>query len=160
MNTSERIRFVRGELTQQEFAEKLGVHKNSIGSYERGATKPDIEFLQAVCTAFHVEPRWLLFGDGPMSPSGISTGSSEPIRRVPQQSVQTCERCAKLEAKLEKIENQRDELAAENRKLWKENGDLREENATLRAQSREGQNALFDKTRKLSGTSEVMQGRP
>lgn len=66
MNTSERIRFVRGELTQQEFAEKLGVHKNSIGSYERNATKPDIEFLQSICTVFHVEPRWLLFGDGPI----------------------------------------------------------------------------------------------
>lgn len=66
MNTAERIRFVRGELTQQEFAEKLGVHKNSIGSYERSTTKPDIEFLQAVCTVFHVEPRWLLFGDGPV----------------------------------------------------------------------------------------------
>ncbi len=42
-----------------------------------------------------------------------------------------CARCVKLEAKLEKMEEQRDELAAENRNLWKENGELREKCARL-----------------------------
>lgn len=79
MNTAERIRFIRGELTQQEFAEKLGVHKNSIGSYERNTTKPDIELLQAICTVFRVEPRWLLFGDGPIR---VEDAKKEPIELV------------------------------------------------------------------------------
>ena len=41
-------------------------------------------------------------------------------------------RYARLEEKIDKLEQQRDELSAEVHRLLKENGDLRVDNATLR----------------------------
>lgn len=42
-----------------------------------------------------------------------------------------CARCARLEARLEKVEEQRDSLMDEVRNLWKKNGELREKCARL-----------------------------
>ncbi len=42
-----------------------------------------------------------------------------------------CARCAKLEDKLDTLEEERRDLTAENRKLWKENSELREKCARL-----------------------------
>ena len=73
--------------------------------------------------------------------------------------MEVCARCAKLEAKLEKVENQRDELAAENRKLWKENGGLKERCARLEPRQKQEEAHPFDERRKISGSSDVVQSR-
>lgn len=155
-----RLKFIRGKQSGEDFSKLLTIHPQTIYRYERGERKPDLDFVQLVAnkTGFCIE--WIITGEGPMHPSDLSTPTQQAITQPQTMPIESCARCLKLEAKLERIESQRDELAAENRKLWKENGDLREENATLRAQPREGQNTLFDKSRKLSGTSEVMQSRP
>lgn len=62
---AERLRVVRGAQSQAAFAAALDIHKNSIGSYERGDTKPDSEFLAKVCALRGVNPDWLLLGEGP-----------------------------------------------------------------------------------------------
>ncbi|WP_319023432.1 helix-turn-helix domain-containing protein [Pseudodesulfovibrio thermohalotolerans] len=56
MDTSlgERIKVARGELTQAEFAERIGVHKNSLSRYERNANKPDSEFIAALRTKYGI----------------------------------------------------------------------------------------------------------
>lgn len=79
MTISERIRQVRGKLSQAAFAEELGIHKNSVGSYEHGKTKPDIEFLCALCTKFHVDPGWLILGEGDMRPGEGEAAGPEPV---------------------------------------------------------------------------------
>ena len=138
MNTAERIKAVRGRLTQAEFADRLGLHKNTLGRYERGESEPDISICANICSVFGVNSQWLLFGSGPMHlddpaeqllPAVLSTASTAP-EPVPQV---TCPRCARLEAKLEKLESklesveaQRDDLVLENRQLGKENGEYRE----------------------------------
>ncbi len=49
-------------------------------------------------------------------------------------SLVDCQRYARLEAKLEKVEGQRDDLAQENRQLLRENGELKVKVARLEAE--------------------------
>lgn len=58
----QRIRQLRGTLTQVEFAHLLGVNRISIVRYEGGERTPDAEFLAAVGERFEVDPMWLLTG--------------------------------------------------------------------------------------------------
>jgi SOS-response transcriptional repressor LexA len=64
MTLGARIKAVRGELSQGEFADVLGVSKSAIGGYERDAQAPGSAVIMAICERFGVEPRWLLFGTG------------------------------------------------------------------------------------------------
>ncbi len=79
---AERLRIARGRQSQAAFAASLGVHKNSIGSYESGKTKPDSEFLARVCGVCGVSPDWLLLGEGPYrreeSPASVELTESGP----------------------------------------------------------------------------------
>lgn len=67
MSIAERIKESRGEMSQADFATKLGVHKNSLGRYERGVSTPDSEFIILLCSVCNLSPYWLLFGEGPRS---------------------------------------------------------------------------------------------
>lgn len=62
----ERIKRARGNLSQAEFAERIGVHKNTFGFYERGERVPDAEAVRAICDSFGVTSAWLLFGVEPV----------------------------------------------------------------------------------------------
>lgn len=59
-----RIREVRGEITQGEFASILGVSKSSISSYEKAKQIPSAWVAMLICENFHIEPRWLFRGEG------------------------------------------------------------------------------------------------
>ena len=61
-----RIRSLRGTKKQDEFAQELGIHKNTLGRWERGQAEPDVSTAQLICTMFGVSPYWLLAGQGPM----------------------------------------------------------------------------------------------
>lgn len=58
-----RLAHIRGPLSQAAFAEKLGVHKNSLGNYERENRTPDAGFL-AKLIANGYDCNWLLTGIG------------------------------------------------------------------------------------------------
>ncbi len=60
----ERIRTVRDRegLTQEAFAEKLGVTPATVNRYENGHRRPDAEFLDRMVSLFHCDPAWLLTG--------------------------------------------------------------------------------------------------
>lgn len=59
-----RIRSVRGDERQPDFATRLGVDKNTIGRYERDERQPDAEFLSKLC-ALGYSGHWLITGEGP-----------------------------------------------------------------------------------------------
>jgi len=59
-----RIAFLRGELSQADFAERLGVSRNTLSRYENGTSIPSADFLQLLVTAFGVDANWLLLGVG------------------------------------------------------------------------------------------------
>ena len=57
-----RIKTIRGQETQKDFAERLGVGRTSLARYELGERPPDAEFLYKIYTTCHTEPLWLLTG--------------------------------------------------------------------------------------------------
>ena len=63
-NFGGRLRSVRGRATIKEFADQLGVGKNSLIRYESGERSPDADFVARVCQLFDVDPRWLVLGAG------------------------------------------------------------------------------------------------
>lgn len=66
--TNQRIRKLRRELdlTQQEFAERIGVSRANIGKYETGISEPSAAVLSLICREFDVREEWLRNGEGEM----------------------------------------------------------------------------------------------
>ena len=59
-----RIRQVRGfEVTQEEFARKLGISQSQLSKYERGIVAPPADVLMRIKEQFRVSIDWLLTGD-------------------------------------------------------------------------------------------------
>lgn len=83
----ERLAQIRGSRSQGAFAEELGVHKNSLGHYERGNRVPDAEtLLKLVEMGF--DANWLLTGKG--EPRGVSQEKElsqdiEKLRRLDEE---------------------------------------------------------------------------
>ncbi len=59
-----RLRLVRGRLTREEAAKRVGVHPNSLFKYEDNKRVPDADFIVKFCDAFDVDEAWLLRGSG------------------------------------------------------------------------------------------------
>ena len=66
MELGSRLKTLRGGLSQEEFSQRIGFNKNTIGNYERGERTPDVVFVKTVCEKLEVSPEWLLWGQGPM----------------------------------------------------------------------------------------------
>lgn len=62
----DRLKQVRGKITQADMSDKLGIPFVSYGRYERGERSPDLEFIEKVCQTFDISPTWLILGEGPM----------------------------------------------------------------------------------------------
>ena len=52
------------DLTQQEFADKLKVPRNTIGGYEVGKSNPSDAAVNNICNIFNVNEEWLRTGNG------------------------------------------------------------------------------------------------
>lgn len=74
----ERIKELRKalHLTQQKFAEAIGVKQNTIAQYETGRNIPIDAVISLICRTYHVSETWLRTGEGEMF---ISRGRSEAI---------------------------------------------------------------------------------
>ena len=67
-NIQERIKLVRKSkgMTQQAFAEKLGLKQNTIATYEMGKTVPSDRTICDICQKFRICEEWLRTGEGDM----------------------------------------------------------------------------------------------
>lgn len=64
-NFAGRLKEVRGQLKQREFAQRIGFTASYICRLEKGEnTNPSAEFVAAVCREFGVSPAWLQHGTG------------------------------------------------------------------------------------------------
>lgn len=57
---SKRLKELRGNMSQEQLAKKLGVSRGSISFYENGDRTPDILFLDSVSKYFEVSTDYLL----------------------------------------------------------------------------------------------------
>lgn len=64
----ERIRKIRRDLdlTQQEFADRIGIKRNTVANYETGRNEPVDSVVSLICREFHVNEEWLRNGNGEM----------------------------------------------------------------------------------------------
>lgn len=65
---NERIKELRKALglTQQKFADKIGVKQNTVAQYEMGRNQPIDTVITLICREFHVNEDWLRYGEGEM----------------------------------------------------------------------------------------------
>ena len=65
---SERIKRIRKmlDLTQQEFADRIGIKRNTIANYESGRNEPVDSVISLICREYGVNEIWLRTGDGEM----------------------------------------------------------------------------------------------
>ena len=73
---NERLKKLRKalDLTQQEFADRIGVKRNTIATYEIGRNTPLYAVIASICREFNVSETWLRTGEGEMflpSPNGV-----------------------------------------------------------------------------------------
>lgn len=64
----DRIKKIRKslDLTQQEFADRIGVKRNSYANYEIGRNIPIDAIILSICREFNVNETWLRTGEGEM----------------------------------------------------------------------------------------------
>ena len=65
---TERIKAIRRAVgcTQQEFADRLGLKRNTIATYEIGKAVPSDRTISDICREFRVSEVWLRTGEGEM----------------------------------------------------------------------------------------------
>ena len=54
------------DLTQQEFASRIGIKRNTIANYEAGRNEPIDSVISLICREFNVNEKWLRTGEGEM----------------------------------------------------------------------------------------------
>jgi len=63
---NERIRKLRRllDLTQQEFADRIGMKRNTVANYETNRNEPSASVITLICREFQVNEEWLRTGGG------------------------------------------------------------------------------------------------
>lgn len=64
----DRLKEIRREknLTQQEFADRIGIKRGTVANYELGRNEPLDAVISLICKEFGVSEDWLRYGDGEM----------------------------------------------------------------------------------------------
>lgn len=144
----ERIRHVRGRMSQEAFAGLLGISKGALGGYERGENCPNADVILIICKKCRINVSWLMSGTGAMqAPEDIAAGGpqeggpGEPAgERSPADEKTACRvvpgqnekmendalraHCRWLQERLDQLEAERRDLNRENRQLWQKNAAL------------------------------------
>ena len=80
MDIGDRIKQIRGKTSRAEFAEKLGIHQQTLYLYEKGKRVVDVELLQRICSVFDVSVEWLIFGTEQLK-AAVPSEEDEALRR-------------------------------------------------------------------------------
>ena len=73
----QRIRSLRGDLKQVDFAEQIGVASKTVIRWESGQAIPDGDSLLALHVRFGADPGWVLTGNG--SPPPLSAREAQML---------------------------------------------------------------------------------
>lgn len=85
MSLGERIKQVRGAISQKDFGDALGVSANTLRGYENDSVPPGADFVVRLCTRYNVDYSWLLAGAGEAYNGSNASNPSEPVAvRIPQ----------------------------------------------------------------------------
>jgi DNA-binding XRE family transcriptional regulator len=93
----ERLEELRGDLSQRDFAKKIGVPLTSYTNWVLGVSQPKFENIYAICSSLGVSADWLL---------GLSGGSAASVPAsgpVPAVHGGACAACAVKDARIDKL---------------------------------------------------------
>lgn len=87
----DRIRKLRKalDLTQKDFAERIGMKSNTIATYEMGRAIPSDPTINNICKEFSVNESWLRSGDGEMFVPSPTSELDALAARYPQMTHET-----------------------------------------------------------------------
>jgi transcriptional regulator with XRE-family HTH domain len=103
-DTGAELKRIRGDRSQQEFADLLGVGRNTIARYESNERTPDADFLFKINLLFGVDPSRLILGREPVSLIGQrETQLLNNFRAASDEDKAAIERMAELAAQSGKI---------------------------------------------------------
>ncbi|MGQ7272260.1 XRE family transcriptional regulator [Marinobacter nauticus] len=77
----QRLAEIRNGKSQGAFAEELGIHKNSLGHYERGNRVPDAAVLLKL-VEMGFSANWVLTGEGSKDAKGLKEGLTQDIEKL------------------------------------------------------------------------------
>ncbi len=91
----ERIRKIRKEagLTQEAFAQKIGIKRNTVATYETTDKIPLDAIINSICRVFNVNEEWLKSGIGEMY---ITNDSSDEFNSVMEEIGVTDQRAREI----------------------------------------------------------------
>ena len=81
MSFGERIRYIRGDLSQDDFGYLFGVHRNTVRAWECNEIMPKGGIVKALFMLFNVNLNWLFSGKGEPYLTDLNkpNGNSNPI---------------------------------------------------------------------------------
>ena len=77
------IRKERG-LTQQQMADTIGIHVNSLKKYEAGQAQPSLDVLKKIALTLHVSTDFLLFEEHERGPQDDLALQFEAVCQMPE----------------------------------------------------------------------------
>lgn len=85
---TERIKRVRGRLTQKDFAAKINTAQSTVQKWENGESLPGAKYLESIYREFRIDITWLLTGQGnpyiedsrPVEGEGRGGGTARELR--------------------------------------------------------------------------------
>lgn len=75
----DRIKILRGSLTQRQFAEKIDIPATTLGNYEKNKSELNFATIDLFTKTFGINTDWLIFGRGPMHSSDTPISHQETI---------------------------------------------------------------------------------
>lgn len=117
-----RLKEVRGNISQHEFAKKIGTTQQNLSNYEKEASEPTLRFLVNISYATGVRDHWLLTGEGPKT---IAEGhrlyvdaeterlfpeKAELLKFLDQKGIETREQLERLFAAFESLKRSHEAL--------------------------------------------------
>ena len=86
MSLAKRLIVLRKDsnLTQQQMADRLDIHVNSVKKYEAGQAQPSLDALKKIATALHVSTDFLLFDEHERGPSDELALQFEAVSQMPE----------------------------------------------------------------------------
>ena len=75
MNLGERIKYIRGNHSQDDFGSVLGVHRNTVSAWECNKIIPKGEAIKEIFEKFNINLNWLFSGKGKPYLEGLNLPS-------------------------------------------------------------------------------------
>ena len=143
MSLGTRIKYIRGKLSQSEFALALGVSQRTIGHYEKDERDPTASFVKSICAKYAISSEWLLAGEGNMSKTADVSAVKKDTELHKSLNLLKTEKnkiadvglfdeLKELQMELQNIQKENLELNKELRALYRNFIDAQEEIANLR----------------------------